>query len=76
MPVDNDDDIRDTNDEYSQSEDDTDDDNSSNSEDVDATPSDLSLRACRAQSLYGRACNSLSLRIHSQHNTCAVHAAS
>ena len=71
-----DDDMRDSNDEYSQSEDDTDDDNSSNSEDVDATPSDLSLRACRAQSLYGRACNSLSLRIHSQHNPNAVHAAS
>jgi hypothetical protein len=26
---------------------------------VHATPTDLSLRACRAQSLYARACNSL-----------------
>jgi hypothetical protein len=54
-----DDDSRDCNDEYSQSEDDKEDDNSSNLEDVDATPTDLSLRACRAQSLYARACNSL-----------------
>jgi hypothetical protein len=82
----NDDDSSDCNDEYSQYVEDTEDDNDSNSEDVDgyglehinlyATPTDLSLRECRAQSLYGRACNSLSLlRTIAKRKPNAVHAA-